>query len=77
MAQVYFHCCGPEGVWIDRCGTAIGDLAEAEDHAALVMRSLIMEPGEEDWRGWVLHVSDELGEVIFAVPFAGVLGRPH
>jgi hypothetical protein len=34
-------------------------------------------PNAEDWRGWVLHVSDDLGEEIFAVSFASILGRPH
>jgi hypothetical protein len=37
--------------------------------------SLVMAPTLEDWRGWVLHVSDELGEEIFTVPFASMLGK--
>ena len=41
------------------------------------MRALVMAPGTEDWRGWVLHVSDDLGEEIFEVPFASVVGRLH
>jgi hypothetical protein len=77
MAQVYFHCSNTERVMIDQHGAAVGDLAEARDHAALVVRSLIMAPSAEDWRGWVLHVSDASGEEIFAVPFASVLGKPH
>jgi hypothetical protein len=36
-----------------------------------------MTPGAEDWRNWVLHVTDEFGEEIFALPFASVLGKPH
>jgi len=31
----------------------------------------------EDWRGWVLHVSDESGEEIFNLPFDSLLGKPH
>ena len=27
MAQVYFHCTNAEGVWFDRRGAAIGNLA--------------------------------------------------
>ena len=77
MAQVYFHCSNSEEIWIDRGGAAVGDLAEAHEHAAIVVHSLIMTPSEEDWRGWVLHVSDDLGEEIFDVPFASVLGKPH
>lgn len=77
MAQVYFHCSNTQGALIDRSGAAIDDLAEARDHAALVVRSLIMTTGEEDWRGWVLHVSDADGEEIFSLPFAAMLGKPH
>lgn len=77
MTQVYFHCSNTEGVWVDRRGAILGDLAEAKDYAALVVRSLIMAPSTEDWRGWVLHVSDDLDEEIFSVPFASLLGKPH
>jgi hypothetical protein len=77
MAQVYFHCSNSQGVSIDRCATAVDDLAEAREHAALVVRSLVSAPGPEDWRGWVLHVSDDLGDEILTVPFTTVLGRLH
>jgi hypothetical protein len=77
MTQVYFHCSNTEGVWVDRRGAMLDDLAEAKDYAALVVRSLIMAPSTEDWRGWVLHVSDDLDEEIFSVPFASLLGKPH
>jgi Domain of unknown function (DUF6894) len=77
MAQVYFHCSSAQAALIDRSGAAVDDMAEARDHAALVMRSLVMAPGPEDWRGWILHVSDDDGEEIFTVPFASVLGKPH
>ncbi|WP_315703605.1 MULTISPECIES: DUF6894 family protein [unclassified Bradyrhizobium] len=75
MAQVFFHCSNDDEVLIDRQGAAVLDLTEARDHAARVMRSLITTEGDEDWREWVVHVSDDLGEEIFAVPFASVLGR--
>jgi hypothetical protein len=77
MAQIYFHCSTAEGVLIDRSGAALGDLAEARDHAALVVQSLIMAPSLEDWRGWVLHVSDDCGDEILIMPFASMLGKPH
>jgi hypothetical protein len=78
MAQVYFNYSNAEEMMlIDRRGATIGNLAEAHEQATLAVRSLIMAPGAEDWRGWVLHVSDDLGEEIFAVPFASVLGKPH
>ena len=77
MAQVYFHCSNTEGVLIDRRGTCVADLIEAHEEATSVVRSLIAAPSLEDWRGWVLHVSDEAGDEIFVLPFASVLGKPH
>ena len=41
------------------------------------MRALILEPGAEDWRGWVMHVADEMGDEIFTLPFTSMLGKPH
>ncbi len=77
MAQHYFHYSNPEGVFSDRSGGAVGDLIEVHDQAASMMRSLIAMPSAEDWRGWVLHVSDDIGEEIFSVPFASALGKLH
>ncbi len=42
-----------------------------------MVHSLIMTPVLEDWRGWVLHVTDRDGEEIFDLPFASMLGKPH
>jgi hypothetical protein len=77
MAQVYFRCSNTEGVMLDRCSAAVRDLAEAREHAAIVVQSLIKTPNLEDWRRWFLHVIDDLGEEIFVVPFASVLGKLH
>jgi hypothetical protein len=77
MPQVYFHCSNPKEVLIDRSGLAVNDLTEARDHAANIVRSLTMTRSLEDRRAWVLHVSDDLGDELFVVPFAFVLGRPH
>ena len=53
------------------------DLAEAREHAAQVVQSFVTTLNAEDWRDWVLHVSDDLDDEIFAVPFASLLGKPH
>lgn len=77
MAQVYFHCSSSREARVDRFGAAVSDLAEARDHAACVVRSLIMESSAEDWRDWIVHVSDDFDDEIFALPFSSVLGKPH
>jgi hypothetical protein len=77
MAQVYFHCANSERVVIDRCGAAVGDLIEAQDHATCMMRSLVTAMSPEDWRDWTVHVTDELDDEIFVMPFSSVLGKPH
>ena len=77
MSQVYFHCSNPQGVLLDRYGAAVCDLAEARDRAASVVRSLTTTRSGEDWRSWILHVSDDLSDELFVVPFAFVLGKPH
>ena len=41
------------------------------------MRSMIQTPGAEDWRDWVIHISDDDGEEIFDLPFTAMLGKAH
>jgi hypothetical protein len=77
LGQVYFHCSNTEGVLVDRYGTSVVDLIEAIEEATNRVRSRVAAPSLMDWRGWVLHVSDEAGEEIFALPFASLLGKPH
>jgi hypothetical protein len=77
MAQVYFHCSTTSGVMMDQCEADVDDLTEAREYARAIVQSLIAMPGPEDWRNWALHVSDELGQEIFAMPFSSMLGRPH
>ncbi len=77
MVQVFFHCSNTDGLLIDRHGTAVASLTEARDRAAQIMQSMISTPGTEDWRDWILHVSDDDGEEIFDLPFTSLLGKPH
>jgi hypothetical protein len=76
MTEVYFHCSDAKQVFLDRRGIAV-DLGEALGKAEQLVRMMLMTPGAEDWRGWVLHATDDLGDEIFALPFAAVLGRLH
>jgi hypothetical protein len=77
MGQVYFHCSNSRGMLIDRHGTSVVDLIEAYEEAANLVRLRVAAPDMEDWRDWILHVSDETGDEIFVLPFASVLGKPH
>lgn len=77
MAQLYFDCSNATDVMMDQHGSRIEDLPEARAHATQLILSLISTPGSEDWREWVMHVSDEEGDEVFDFPFASVLGRPH
>ncbi len=52
-------------------------LSDAYERAVIFAHSLIATPLPVDWRSWVLHASDDLGEEIFALPFSSIIGRPH
>ncbi len=77
MAQLYFDCSSADRVLLDRRGYPIDDLTEARDYAAQIVMRLISAPGQEDWRDWVLHISDEDGEEVLEIPFLSVVGKPH
>jgi hypothetical protein len=77
MTQVYFHRSTTKKVFLDHHGVVVNDLAEARDHATRLVQSFTSERSLEDWRDWVLHVSDEQGDELFVVPFVFVLGKPH
>jgi hypothetical protein len=77
MTNVYFHCSDHEHMLAARSGVAIDNLVEACQHAERIVRSYVMTANAEDWRNWVLHATDELGNEIFAVPFASVVGKLH
>jgi hypothetical protein len=77
MREVYFHCSNADQVLVDSRGAAMNSLADACAHALRLVHAMMMTPNTEDWRGWELCVTDDLGCEIFAVPFASVLGKPH
>jgi hypothetical protein len=77
MAQLFFYCSNDAGIWFDRRLAPMENLTEAVEQATRVVRSLVMSASHEDWRGWTLHASDDIGEEIFAMPFASVLGKSH
>lgn len=77
MPQMYFHCSNTKTFFVDRRGAVVDHLAEAHDYATRVVQAVTNQRSLEDWRDWVLYVSDDLGDELFAVPFTFVLGKPH
>ena len=77
MTHVYFHCSNSKEMLVGRCGAAVDNLAEARVHAAGVVRSLTAARSHEDWRGWILHVNDDLGDELFVAPFAFMLCKAY
>jgi hypothetical protein len=77
MTNVYFHCSDHEYTLAPRRGVKIESLVEACEHAERLVRSYVLMPNAEDWRNWVLHATGELGEELFSMPFASVVGKPH
>jgi len=77
MTNIYFHCANEEYEFDDKRGVAIDNLVEACEQARRIVHSYVMTASAEDWRSWVLYATDELGEEIFTLPFASVLGRLH
>jgi hypothetical protein len=77
MTQLYFHCSNTKKVFVDQRGAVLNGLAEARAYATRVVQSFANERSLEDWRDWILHVSDDQGDELFVVPFVFVLGKPH
>ncbi len=77
MAHVYFNCCNDRTVLLDQRGTDVDDLIEASAYAARTVQSLLVTASDEDWREWILHVSDELGTEVLEMPFSFIIGKSH
>ena len=75
--QVYLHSSSTRELRLDQFGPVVSNLAQAPHRAASVVRTLMMEASAEDWRDWVVHVSDDFDDEIFEVSFSSVLGKPH
>ncbi|MCA6104211.1 DUF6894 family protein [Bradyrhizobium australafricanum] len=73
MTQGHFYRSNTKKVFADRRGAVVDDLAEASH----VVQSFTSELSLEDWRDWVMHVSDDRNDTLFVVPFAFVLGKPN
>jgi hypothetical protein len=77
MVQVYFNCSSAAQALQTQYEADVDNMAEARERAAIIVHSLISAPGPVDWRSWVLHARDDLGEEIFALPFSSIIGRLH
>src|SRR5262249_51864051 len=77
MTEVYFHYSNAEQLLFDSRGAIVNDLTEACAYAHRLVRTIMMTPNTEDWRGWELLVTDEFGAEIFVIPFSSALGKLH
>ena len=77
MTEVYFHCSDAYHDLIDVSGTVVRDLSEACAHALRLVHAMMTRPNAEDWRGWELRATDELGDELFVIPFASAIGKLH
>ncbi len=77
MTHYYFHCTSETQAVVDRRGSQLEDLSDARARAFAIIQSMVTSTGSEDWRDWMVHVSDDEGEEILSVPFASVVGRLH
>jgi hypothetical protein len=77
MPEVFFRCSNGDRMLPNLCMAEVDDLTEAREQAAVAVRMFLALPGADDWRDWVLHVIDDLGEEILALPFTSIMGRVH
>jgi len=77
MTQLYFHCARTDGTLRNGWRADVVDLVEACERATRFVRKLIAAPSLEDWRKWVLRVSDDDGRELFTLPFSSLLGKPN
>jgi hypothetical protein len=65
------------GGLLDRRVADVDNLIEARDYATRIARSLVAIPNSRDWRNCCLTVMDDLGEELFVIPLASIIGKPH
>jgi hypothetical protein len=75
MPQVYLRCSNADHMLPNLCAAEVADLTDARDQAANAIRILLALPTADDWRTWVMHVIDDLGDEIVTLPFPTVMGR--
>jgi hypothetical protein len=77
MTQVSVRCSTARGGLLDGRVAHVDNLIDAKDYATRVARSLIAIPNARDWRDCCLTVVDDLGDELFVIPFASIIGKAH
>lgn len=77
MTNISIQCSTGRGSLLDRRVAVVDDIVDARDYAVRVARSLVAIPNSRDWRECWLKVVDDLGDELFVVPFASIIGKPH
>ena len=75
--RVYFHYSSTDQVLLDCSSADVADMAEARERANAAARAMMAAGGETDWHDWMLHVSDDLGEMVYSLPFKALIGHLH
>ncbi len=68
MPRFYFHVSTKESVLPDEEGVELADLAAAHDCGVQIMyRTMLYDPDEEDWRGWMIKIADTKGQTLLTL----------
>jgi hypothetical protein len=75
MPRYFFHLRCPNRELHDPSGTDLRDPDQAWEAARTIARDLMETPHEAtvDWLACVFEVTDEAGEIVFELPFSGVI----
>jgi hypothetical protein len=77
MPAVFFRCSSADRMLPNLCSAEVEDLTDARAQAAMAVRMLLALPSADDWRDWVMHVIDDLGDEIVVLPFSSIIGPVH
>jgi hypothetical protein len=77
MSQISVCCSTASGGLLDRRVAEVSDLIDARDYSMRVARSLVAIPNSRDWRNCCLSATDDLGDELFIIPLASIIGKLH
>ncbi|WP_442000444.1 DUF6894 family protein [Microvirga sp. 2TAF3] len=75
IMRCYFNLVDGYEKILDQDGIEVLDLEQARVQALKAIEELLEEDdaAAEDWRNWVLEVTDGSGTILFSIPLSGIL----